>query len=188
MRATNDARKVCTNARVLRADGKRFGGRTVWRRMGMLAFAAGAWFGCSSGGASSAGSPPGAATDPTFSNVYLKVLLGGGCLQDPCHGERPSGNLLLRPRQVAYASLVGVLASGHCDAPADGGADASASCGCFASGLERVKKGDPAHSLIALKVSGSPPCGVAMPKGAEPLATEAQSLLESWIRAGAPDN
>jgi hypothetical protein len=120
--------------------------------------------------------------------VYVRVFLGGGCLQDPCHGSTASGNLLLRPRQVAYSNLVGVVASGRCAASADGGSDAGASCGCFASGLERVKRGDPEHSLIVLKLSGSPPCGGPMPKNAEPLAADARSLLESWIRAGAPQN
>ncbi|HEX7672299.1 MAG TPA: hypothetical protein VF395_22035 [Polyangiaceae bacterium] len=187
MRATDDAGKVQTNASVSRTGVRFFGARAVWRRIGVLAFTAAAWFGCGSGGGPGAGSAPGG-TDPTFSNVYVKVFLGGGCLQDPCHGSTASGDLLLRPRQVAYASLVGVVASGSCAASADGGSDAGASCGCFASGLERVKRGDPEHSLIVLKLSGSPPCGESMPKGAEPLAADAQSLLESWIRAGAPEN
>lgn len=181
------ASKVQGNAAVSRASVRCFGASAVWRRIGMLGFTAAAWFGCSSGGGSGAGTPSGP-TDPTFSNVYVRVFLGGGCLQDPCHGFATSGNLLLRPRQAAYANLVGVVASGHCAASADGGSDAGASCGCFASGLERVKKGDPEHSLIVLKLSGSPPCGEPMPKGAEPLAADARSLLENWIRAGAPEN
>jgi hypothetical protein len=173
-----------------RASARATGESAAWRRIGLLAFTATVWLGCSSGGGSGAGTAGTAsgATDPTFSNVYVKVFLGGGCLQDPCHGSTASGNLLLRPRQVAYANLVGVVASGRCAASAEGGSDAGASCGCFASGLERVKKGDPEHSLIVLKLSGSPPCGAAMPKGAEPLAADALSLLESWIRAGAPEN
>src|SRR5882724_8868460 len=136
MRASADAGTGHANAGVSRTAVRRFGAGAGWRRIGMLAFTAAAWFGCGGGGGSSAGSASGP-TDPTFSNVYVKVLLGGGCLQDPCHGSTASGNLLLRPRQVAYASLVGVDASGHCEASADGGSDAGAACGCFASGLER---------------------------------------------------
>jgi hypothetical protein len=187
MRAIADARKAQTSAPAPRAGVRASGAAAAWRRIGMLAFTAAAWLGCSSGGGPGAGTPSGA-TDPTFSNVYVKVLLGGGCLQDPCHGSTASGNLLLRPRQLAYANLVGAVASGRCTASADGGSDSGARCGCFASGLERVKKGDPEHSLIVLKLSGHPPCGDPMPKGAEPLAANARNLLESWIRAGAPDN
>lgn len=138
------------------------------------------------GGAGAVGEP--GTVPPTFSNVYLKVFLGGGCLQDPCHGSEAAGNMSLRPRATAYANLVGVDASGHCGPVGDGGTDANAPCGCFASGLERVKKGDPEHSLIVLKLSGSAPCGDPMPRNADPIAEDVQSLLKSWIRAGAPDD
>jgi len=159
------------------------------RRQAVM-FAAGALsLACSTGNGPDGGAAEPGTVPPTFSNVYVKVFLGGGCLQDPCHGSSvAAGNLMLRPRAVAYANLVDVDASGHCTSVEDGGTDASATCGCFASGLKRVKKGDPEHSLIVLKLSGNAPCGAPMPKNADPIAEDALSLLKSWIRAGAPDD
>jgi hypothetical protein len=55
---------------------------------------------------------------------------------------------------------------------------------CVDSGLMRVKAGDPDNSLLVQKVSGSPPCGIAMPPGGM-IKPENLTLLRTWIQNGA---
>jgi hypothetical protein len=77
---------------------------------------------------------------------------------------------------TAYMGLVSVMAMGM---NTMGG-----TTNCSATGLMRVKPGDPDNSLIIQKVSGSPPCGVAMPPGGM-IKPERLMALRSWIQAGA---
>jgi len=70
---------------------------------------------------------------------------------------------------------------------ADGGAGPPQMC--QASLLKRVLPGDPANSLVYLKISQTtPPCGVQMPEGLPPLSAAQQQLFFDWITQGALDN
>jgi hypothetical protein len=56
------------------------------------------------------------------------------------------------------------------------------------SGRAIVVPGHPEESLLALKVSGKPPCGNRMPLGGAALSKEKVRLIRSWIAAGAIDD
>lgn len=94
------------------------------------------------------------------------------CAIPSCHeGDSPTGRMNLQTGR-AMASLINVPAAG---------------VGCAGSGLRRVVPGDPAASLLYLKIGpGAPPCGTHMPQGADPIDPELVELVRSWILAGAP--
>jgi hypothetical protein len=123
---------------------------------------------------------------PTFTNVYNKVLRTSHCTETQCHGAAEQGNLGLS-KAAAYKNLVGVAASGECT-PVAGAPEAGAFCGCGQSGLTRVVAGDPEHSLLVIKLSGSPSCGDMMPPNSEPIAAALQDLVKQWIQAGAKND
>jgi uncharacterized membrane protein len=120
---------------------------------------------------SSSTTPP-----PTFTNVYATVLSQRCAV---CHADAGAigvtqGTLALGGQSVAYASLVGVAASGSA---------------CAGHGT-RVVPGQPSASLLYLKISlDSPaPCGAKMPFE-EPSLTRAETdLVAAWITAGARDD
>jgi uncharacterized membrane protein len=106
-------------------------------------------------------------------DVYPK-LIRTKC--SACHNDAPSfGGLAYFPGDAAFAygNLV--------NAPAGSAPDNL----CRASGLVRVKPGDPEHSLMYLKLT-MPPCGSKMPPAAFSQATEEQvDLVRQWIMDGA---
>jgi hypothetical protein len=118
----------------------------------------------------------GAGQAVTFAKVYSDVIVGTGCLAGiACHSQ-PAGNLRMSDQMSAYMNLVGVMAMGM---NTMGGMT-----NCVDSGLMRVKAGDPDNSLLVQKVSGSPPCGIAMPPGGM-VKPENLMLLRTWIQNGA---
>jgi hypothetical protein len=124
----------------------------------------------SSGGSSPSPSADGGAV--TFTEVYDTVL------QPTCSSHHAAGQpdsfLDMSTKSAAYASLVGVKASG----PA-----------CGTSGETRVVAGNASDSLLFQKVSMSkPPCGAQMPFGATPISASEQTLIEDWINAGAKND
>jgi uncharacterized membrane protein len=106
-------------------------------------------------------------------DVYPK-LIRPKC--SACHNDAPSfGGLAYFPGDAsfAYGNLVNVPA---------GAAENNL---CKASGLMRVKPGDPEHSLMYLKLT-MPPCGSKMPPAAFSQATQEQvDLVRQWIMDGA---
>jgi hypothetical protein len=80
----------------------------------------------------------------------------------------------LSTRAAAYQSLVN--------------APANPSGQCSKLGLKRVEPGDPAKSLLAVKLSTQKAaCGQQMPPGGE-LKPELRQAIEQWIAAGAHDD
>ena len=104
---------------------------------------------------------------PTFGVVYQTVFQPS-CITG-CHtAATPMGNLDLSTQDGAYASLVGVLASG----PA-----------CASIGEKRVVAGSPAMSLLYTKMVDLEDCGGPMP--ASPLDPGSVNLVREWIASGA---
>ncbi|HEX8793523.1 MAG TPA: YCF48-related protein [Polyangiaceae bacterium] len=137
-----------------------------------LGGAAIAFVGC---GGSSGGSQASASSGApaTFAQVY-STTLGGVCASPGCHnGSAAPGGLDMSDPETAYASLVGTTAAG----PA-----------CGTSNLTRVVPGDSAHSLLYLKVKGTPPCGSRMPLDLPVLSSAAIAQIKSWIDAGAKND
>jgi hypothetical protein len=107
------------------------------------------------------------ARGPSFGIVYQTVFQPS-CITG-CHtAATPMGNLDLSTQDGAYASLVGVLASG----PA-----------CASIGEKRVVAGNPAMSLLYTKMVDLEDCGGPMP--ASPLDPGSVNLVREWIANGA---
>lgn len=127
------------------------------------------------------GSAPPRSAQPSFRNDILPVLTRECATASGCHGDAPtdSVHLDLRPA-TAYRELVGHEAEAR-------------------RGALRVKAGDPAHSFLIMKLTGTldPTEGKAMPLDVDTgapvmaipiLASFRSDFLEPWIAAGAPDN
>ncbi|MEZ4407019.1 MAG: hypothetical protein R3A52_11140 [Polyangiales bacterium] len=101
---------------------------------------------------------------PTFTAVY--AIITARCVS--CHGG--SGGLNMSTRAMAHANLVGASAAGSA---------------CGSSGLTRVVAGDASRSLLYEKVSGTPSCGVRMPRNVTALTAAQIETIRAWIAAGA---
>jgi polyvinyl alcohol dehydrogenase (cytochrome) len=114
--------------------------------------------------------------DATFTNVYQGVLCPAGCTK-VCHTSSMEGALRIDFKDIAYQSLVGVVAKG---------------AGCVGAGHVLVQPNDPAASVLHGKLALTPQCGLAMPPGATAATTSVTpAMLEAvraWIAAGAPNN
>jgi hypothetical protein len=130
--------------------------------------------------------PEAGVIQPTFTNVYNKVIRTSHCSETQCHGAAGQGNLNLL-KANAYTNLVGVQASGVCQTVA-GAPEAGTFCGCAQSGLTRVIAGDPDHSLLVIKLTGKPSCGDMMPPNSDPIAPALLDLVTQWIQAGAKND
>ena len=128
------------------------------------------------GGAAGGTAGMGAAPSATFTMIYNNVIVSSGCLAGPACHSAPAGNLRMIDQATAYMSLVGVAAMGM---NTMGG-----TTNCADTGMQRVKPGDPDNSLLVQKLSGTPPCGVAMPPGGM-LTPEKLMLIRTWIQNGA---
>lgn len=143
----------------------------------MNAGASGAMSG-GTGAAGSAGMPAFVPGSATFSAIYAEIMVAKGCTGSPlCHAG-PGGGLTLSQRAAAYTGLVDVAAMGVTLTPPH----------CRDSGLKRVVPGAPEQSLLFLKVSGSPPCGQAMPPNPPLLDPADVQRIRDWIMAGAPND
>lgn len=110
----------------------------------------------------------------TFSYLYNNVIRPEGCAAAFCHSsDLLRGNMDLSSRQVAYAALVGVAASGEA---------------CHALPLQRVAPGNAELSLLFLKLGSDPPCGLPMPSALGRLSEENIALVRQWIEEGAKNN
>lgn len=107
----------------------------------------------------------------TWAAVQSVVFARRGCSEAACHGSAtPSGGLDLRPG-YAHGALVGVPSV----------RDPS---------LLRIAVGDPARSLLVLKVApglDTARYGSPMPLQLPPLSPDEVEALKLWIRAGAPE-
>jgi len=110
----------------------------------------------------------------SFANDVYDQVIRARC--GSCHSDGPSfGGLALFPgAETAYANLVSVPAG------------AEDNYKCKDSGLMRVEPGDPARSLLYLKLT-MPTCGSMMPPGGlgGTLTDEQLSLIRDWIMEGA---
>jgi hypothetical protein len=107
------------------------------------------------------------AAGPSFAVVYQTVFQPS-CITG-CHSATtPMGNLDLSTRDGAYASLVGVLASGSA---------------CAFTAEKRVAVGNPATSLLYTKMVDLEDCGGPMPS--LPLDPGSVELVRAWIANGA---
>lgn len=133
--------------------------------------------------------PDAASTDPTFTRVFSEVITNTNCSGPLCHMSTAVGGFMLGPKDTLYNELVGQPASGPKCGPGtasstDGGASDAGAGDAAATSYIRVIAGDPDHSLLYLKLAGSPPCGDAMPVGR--MLSDAQiTLVHDWIQAGA---
>jgi uncharacterized membrane protein len=127
-----------------------------------------------SGAAGSDASAPVAGDKLSFATDVYEAVITKRC--GNCHNDAPSfGGLAFFPggAAAAYANLVDVPAGTE-----DGYL-------CRASGLVRVKPGEPEASLIYLKLT-NPPCGSRMPPAAFGTPTAEQvELVRKWIADGA---
>jgi hypothetical protein len=132
----------------------------------------------SGGAGGSGGMPSFVPGSATFSAIYAEILVAKGCSSSSlCHGGS-GGGLTLSQRDAAYSALVDVAAMGVTRSPPH----------CRDSGLKRVVPGAPEHSLLFLKVQGSPPCGQAMPPNPPLLEPAHIQRIRDWIMAGAPND
>jgi hypothetical protein len=136
-------------------------------------------FGCSS-------TPPAA---NSFTEVYSQII-EPSCTSDFCHYENVGirySALDMSTKVSAYWSLVDQLCAG---------------AACSGNGNRRVVPGDPADSIMYLKITeASPPCGAQMPANrttlmesgntvfsGQPLTQDQQQLIYNWILEGAQNN
>ena len=121
---------------------------------------------------------PGSLTDPSRFREGAECpdvpaeIFATKCAAGPCHAAyTPAAGLDLITPGVAER-LVGEPAAGE---------------ECAGMGTLAVPD-DPEASLLYLKLTGTPPCGAAMPLLAEPLSDKELSCVRDWIAAqGAPD-
>jgi hypothetical protein len=112
-------------------------------------------------------------------NIYAPII-NNICVT--CH--TPGG---ISEFMVLSISASDVVTNKWVNINADGGAGPPQMC--QASTLKRVLPGDPANSLVYLKISmTTPPCGVQMPEGLPPLSSAQIQLFFDWITQGALNN
>lgn len=120
---------------------------------------------------SDAGLPPDAGAPPgTFTHIYEKAFK---TCRLQCHGMGFS-MLDMSTREAAYDALVD-----HESNPKNQA--------CAELGLKRVEPGDPAKSLLYLKLDIHAPCGQQMPPGGL-LPEDQRNEVRGWIAAGAPND
>lgn len=98
----------------------------------------------------------------------VQPIFTASCALGGCHAGATAQLGLDLGEGVAYAALVGVDSASQ-------------------PGTLRVSPGDPAASLLLLKVGPTPPVGQRMPLGGALSAAEI-ATLEAWVAAGAPES
>ena len=111
------------------------------------------------------------AATATFATIERKIF-AVSCALPSCHGAASAGGLTLTTG-AAYVNLVGVPATNAV---------------AHAAGLLRVAPGDPDHSFILDKLTGTLASGegAQMPYVGSPLPPADIALIRRWITAGAP--
>lgn len=114
--------------------------------------------------------------DVTWSSIYTKAF-APRCATAQCHDSASHAAALdMSSADIAYAALVGIAA-----AQSEGGT-------CGASGLQRVKAGDPDNSLLMQKLDQTQTCGSQMPLGSAAFTAPFLDPIRAWVNAGALDN
>jgi hypothetical protein len=124
---------------------------------------------------------------PTFTNVYANVI-SARCIS--CHRAGGPGGTVgtldMSTQALAYASLVGVPATGT------GAGTSGTTCVSLDPHAVRIRPGDPVGSLLYEKVVAKqqgtlPACGSPMPPSASsaPLTPAQTALIAAWISGGA---
>jgi hypothetical protein len=112
----------------------------------------------------------GTCTGPAGTFASIQEVFSQSCAFNGCHSAvSRQGGLVLDSEEVSYQNLVD-QPSEHVDARA--------------TGLLRVKSGDPGASFLVRKLRGLGP-GESMPQGFPPLPGALVTLIEDWIRRGA---
>jgi polyvinyl alcohol dehydrogenase (cytochrome) len=113
----------------------------------------------------------------TYTEVFKQVI--EGCGASFCHGGNV-GMFFVGNQAETYRQLVSVPAM-------DNNAGVGGKASCASLGLTRVVPGDPAASLLYLKLTGTQPCGEAMPPASVGplLAADKLDLVKRWIEGGA---
>ncbi len=119
-------------------------------------------------GATSSDAPTTGASGSCDFAVDVQPIFTTSCALGGCHAGATAQLGLDLGEGVAYGALVGVD---------------SASL----PGTLRVAPGDPAASLLLLKVGPNPPVGQRMPLGGA-LSAAQLATLEAWVTAGAPES
>lgn len=125
----------------------------------------------STAGSSTGGTPMGAAT---FSSIHADIL-STRCAGPVCHGGSSTGgslNVGAGDASTVRGALVGKPATGS---------------GCASSMLSMVTPGQPDQSLLYLKLTDAPPCGMRMPPTG-PLPAAELERIRTWIENGAADD
>jgi hypothetical protein len=119
-----------------------------------------------------AAGPTPTATQAASLALIQSTIFSPRCAIPTCHDSAfRSGDLVLEDSS-AHGELVGVAPD------IDTAREA---------GLLRVDPGDPANSLLLIKLEGPPPIyGSRMPLTGEPLGADEIALIRAWIAAGAP--
>ena len=121
--------------------------------------------------------PQGPSVEPNFPSIWEKVLnqeCAVSCHNPDAGGIFTSNQLDLSTEQIAYDSLVGVVAQGS---------------QCASAAQTRVVASQPAESLLMQKLRGTEGvCGDPMPLGENGLEETTLSAIEEWIANGALRN
>jgi hypothetical protein len=130
--------------------------------------------GMGSGGMGSGGSSAPASTWTQVFDMMYPMATNARCTA--CHSQPPfdvaNGNLQMgMDKESAYMALVGKKST-------------STKCG----GMSYVVPGHPEMSLLYLKLTATPPCGVRMPNGGDMFSQAQLDMVSGWITAGAKDD
>lgn len=130
-------------------------------------------------GGTGAAAGTGGAASATFTQV-LALFGQSGANCGVCHATSPSAangsfSFNSADKAGAHAAFVGAMSKGG----------AGSMCG---AGKAYVVAGQPAASLLYLKLSATPGCGVRMPLGGMPLTDAQLQTVSAWITAGAKND
>jgi hypothetical protein len=133
--------------------------------------------GAGMGSAGKGGSAGNGAPAATFTQIFdMMYPMATNARCTACHSQPPfdvaNGNLSMgMDKASAYKALFGVKST-------------SSKCG----GMTYLDPGKPESSLLYLKLTATPPCGVRMPNGGNMFTPDQLEMVHGWIAAGAKDD
>ena len=133
--------------------------------------------GGTAGAAGADGSAGSAAPAATFTQIFdMMYPMSTNARCTACHSQPPNdvfnGNLSMgMDKASAYMALVGKQST-------------SSRCGR----MTYVVPGNPDMSLLYLKLTSTPPCGVRMPNGGDMFSAAQLEMVRGWIAAGAKND